>query len=217
MRADQAIYTSLPRSGREGYHVVSRSPGVSESDARTLASWCPSHGALIVDETNRASVNIHPLTEGRMVVSRSCEGPPEYSGRGGRQIYTHIIIFEIQWIERRGIVPISLYFDALALGVFRYRAEPETVLHEVELSRCHRPLHLHSKSDELSHLNSNEMNLLSAKLASGKPIELHHPGDRVRFAEHLLGRLPIELAITVSLSTSLKPSTARPVALCLIP
>ena len=33
MRVDQAIFTSLRRGGRAGYHVVSRSPGVSDADA----------------------------------------------------------------------------------------------------------------------------------------------------------------------------------------
>ncbi|WP_169977375.1 GAP1-N2 domain-containing protein [Tautonia rosea] len=217
MWVDQAIYTSLPRSGREGYHVVSRSRGVSETDARTLASWCPSHGALVVDEANRASVNIHPLLEGRMVVSRSCEGRPEYSGRGGKQIYTHALIFEIQSLERTGIVPISLYLDALALGLFQYRPEPDAVLEEVELGHCHRPLHLCRESRQPALISPTELRAIRESLATGKPIELHHPGDRFRFVEHFLGFLPIGLTTTISFSTSLKPSTARPFALCLIP
>lgn len=217
MRVDQAIYTSLPRSGREGYHVVSRSRGVSETDARTLASWCPSHGALIVDEANRASINIHPLLEGRMVVSRSCEGRPEYSGRGGRQIYTHALIFEKKLLDRSRISPISLYVDALALGVFHYRPEPDAVLEEVELGHCHRPLQPQGDLRQPAPISPTELRAIREQLTSGQPIELHHSGDRCRFVEHLLGVLPIGLAATISLSTSLKPSTARPFALCLIP
>jgi hypothetical protein len=217
MWVDQAIYTSLPRSGREGYHVVGRSRGVSETDARTLASWCPSHGALIVDEDNRASLNIHPLLEGRMVVSRSCEGPPEYSGRGGRQIYTHALIFDSQSLQRSGILPIALYLDALALGVFHYRPEPHAVLDEVELGECHRPLHRRGEGRHSLPISPAELTAIREQLASGRPVELRHSGNRSRFVEHLLGALPAGLAASMSLSTSLKPSTARPFALCLIP
>ena len=47
--AEQAIFTSLPRRGKAGYHLVARSPGVTDAEAKALATWSPSHGALIVD------------------------------------------------------------------------------------------------------------------------------------------------------------------------
>src|SRR5690348_12988097 len=128
MRVEQAIYTSLSRDGRAGYHVVSRSPGVSEDEARALASWSPSHGALLLDDSNRLSVNFHPLPGGRHALSRSCEGRPEYSGRGGRQVYTHALILGPAQLEASGGGPLAIYRDALALGHLLYRPEPEPVL-----------------------------------------------------------------------------------------
>jgi len=50
---EQAIFTSMARRGRSGYHVVASSPGVSESEATALVTWSPSHGALLVDALNR--------------------------------------------------------------------------------------------------------------------------------------------------------------------
>ena len=82
--AEQAIFTSLPRRGKAGYHLVARSPGVSDSEATTLATWSPSHGALIVDAPNRTSVNFLPLPGGRFALSRTCEGRPSTAaGAGG--------------------------------------------------------------------------------------------------------------------------------------
>jgi phosphinothricin acetyltransferase len=49
MWVDQAIFTSLNRSGMSGYHVVARSVGVTEAEANALATWSPSLDALIVD------------------------------------------------------------------------------------------------------------------------------------------------------------------------
>ena len=57
---EQAIFTSLPRRGTAGYHVVARSPGVSESEAASLATWSPSHGGLIVDASNRVERQLPP-------------------------------------------------------------------------------------------------------------------------------------------------------------
>src|SRR5262249_47040117 len=113
--AEQAIFTSMTRLGKSGYHLVARSPGVSESDAITLATWSPSHGALIVDAANRTSVNFHPMPGGRYALSRTCEGPPEYSGRGGRQLYTHALILEKAKLQQACYQPFALYRDALAL------------------------------------------------------------------------------------------------------
>ncbi|RUL81995.1 GAP1-N2 domain-containing protein [Tautonia sociabilis] len=213
MRVDQAIYTSLPRAGKDGYHVVSRSRGVSEADARALSAWSPSHDALIVDEANRISVNVHPLTDGRLAISRTCEGRPEYSGRGGRQVYTHAIILAIDDLRRSGTQPIALYRDALAQGVLRYRPSPPPILEEVELGRCHRFL----RRPDAGAPDPNALNDLHDRLRSGDRLELRLSGDRVHFAECLLESLPRELLLQTSLSTSLRPSSARPFRVCLVP
>ena len=96
---EQAIFTSLPRHGRGGYHLVSRSKGVSGQEAQAISRWSPSHGSLLQDQSNRVSVNFFSLPGGRFALSRSCEGPPEYSGRGGRQLYTHILIIDSKNLE----------------------------------------------------------------------------------------------------------------------
>src|SRR5262245_2516480 len=121
--AEQAVFTSLPRRGRGGYHLVSRSRGVDETDAQALTQWAPSHGALIVDGTNRTSVNFLPLPSGRFALSRTCSGPPEYSGRGGRQLYTHFLIVDDAGLQAVGFQPFSLYRDAMALGYLLYQPD----------------------------------------------------------------------------------------------
>ena len=102
MWVEQAIFTSLPRHGRGGYHLVSRSKGVSGQEAQAISRWSPSHGSLLQDQSNRVSVNFFSLPGGQFALSRSCEGPPEYSGRGGRQLYTHILIIDSKNLEAVG-------------------------------------------------------------------------------------------------------------------
>src|SRR5271170_5441446 len=100
--AEQAIFTSLPRRGKAGYHLVARSQGVSDLEAGALTTWSPSHGALIIDAANRTSVNFHNLPSNRYALSRTCAGLAEYSGRGGRQLYTHTLIVDDKMLKQAG-------------------------------------------------------------------------------------------------------------------
>lgn len=216
MWAEQAIFTSMTRLGKSGYHVVARSPGVSESDAITLATWSPSHGALIVDAVNRTSVNFHPMPGGRYALSRTCEGPPEYSGRGGRQLYTHALIVEAAKLQQSRYQPFAIYRDALALGHFHYRPEPESILTTVELSVLYVQPDPQAWTDRARHLNVPDLESLRARLASGDDVKFSYPGDRIALAECLLGPLEPGLISDMSFTTSLQPSAVRPYRLVLV-
>jgi len=214
--AEQAIYTSMPRRGRAGYHVVSRSPGVTEAEATALATWSPSHGALIVDAANRTSVNFHPLPSGRLALSRTCEGPAEYSGRGERQIYTHALIIDASALASAGGQPIAVYRDALALGHLCYQPEPDPVLKPVELGTVHATDDVETWTSRARSLGLPGIESLEHQLGSDSPLHLRSSGDRIALAECLLNLLPAELAATTSFSTSLQPSVVRPYKLVIV-
>jgi hypothetical protein len=213
---EQAIFTSLRRQTRGGYHLVSRSKGVSEADAQSLSTWSPSHGSLLIDEHNRVSVNFHPMPDGRFALSRACEGPPEYSGRGGRQLYTHIMILEDQALDAAGGQPFTLYRNALALGYLFYQANPPEKLERLKLPA------FHIERDEAAWLaHSLELGLppldtLRSRLLAGQPLRFSYSGDRASLAECLLGSLPAHLVRRTSFATSLEPSHVRPYILSLV-
>lgn len=210
MQVEQAVYTSLARDGKSGYHLVSRSRGIAAADVRALAAWSPSHNALVVDQANPFSVNYHPLAEGRHALSRTCQGPPEYSGRGGRQIYTHALIFGPSELERAGLRPTAAFRDAQAQGLLRYRADPDPVLEPIELGRCHRDPGPAFWEARLRELIPDDPRGIRACLLSGGVVQLRHPGDRARLVECLLGCLPADLVASLSFSTSLQASASRP-------
>jgi hypothetical protein len=216
VQAEQAIFTSLTRLGKSGYHVVARSPGVSESDAVALATWSPSHGALIVDPANRTSVNFHPMSGNRFALSRTCEGPPEHSGRGGRQLYTHVLVIEAAKLKQARYQPFAIYRDALALGYFHFRAEPDAVLKPVPLSRNYfHPEPEHWEECARS-LGVPDLELHRERLAAGEDVKLSYPGDRAALVECLLATLPAEAVPLVSFTTSLRPSAVRPYRLTVV-
>lgn len=207
-RSDQAIFTSLARSTRSGYHLVARSGGVVESEARRLSVGSPTEGALIVDSENRTSVNFGMLPSGRYGLSRTCEGPAEYSGRGGRQVYTHTILIGADALARWGWHPIRLYRALRAQGVFIYEPNPPEVLDGVELPSCHAARDSGARSDVTS-------GLLEAVERQGAVVWPYR-GDRLRLIEDLLDDLPESEREALSFTTGLRPSSARPVRVALV-
>lgn len=216
MWVEQAIFTSMARRGRSGYHVVASSPGVSESEATSLVTWSPSHGALLVDTSNRSSVNFHPLPSGRYALSRTCEGPPEYSGRGGRQLYTHALVLDEDHLRQAGRHPISLYWAALALGILRHQAEPDPILKPVKLPSVYSQGGVPGWQSRAREIGLPPLEPLRDQLTSGQAITVPYLGNRIVLAEYLLGILPSELISLVSFTTSLQPSAVRPYRLSLV-
>jgi GTPase-associated protein 1, N-terminal domain type 2 len=214
--AEQAVFTSLPRRGRGGYQLVSRSRGVGAGDAQALARWAPSHGALIVDAQNRSSVNFHPLSSGRFALSRTCEGPPEYSGRGGNQLYTHFLIVDEPVMRAVGFQPFFIYRDAIALGHLLYLADPGELIEPVALSQLHPPWDAEFWADRAVALGLPPLGPLKQQLQSGRPLRFAFSGDRTALAECLLGLLAPEIVAGTSFSTSLLPSSDRPFVLALV-
>ena len=216
MRADQVIFTSLERRGKAGYHAVARSPGVTDSEATVLSRWCPSHGGLSADEFNLASVNFHPLSSGRFALGRTVEGRPEFSGRGGRQVYTHVLLIELEHLKRSGFRPFLIYRDALALGHLHYRPEPRAVLPPAELSSYFPKRETETWSATAKALGAPVFESVIGQLNAGQPVVLPFDGDRAELAESLTGRLETEAVLTTSFATSLQPSSVRPFLLHIV-
>jgi hypothetical protein len=215
MWAEQAIFTSLARDGRAGYHVVARSMGLCEPDVAALETWSPTHGFLIVDASNRTSLNFHPMPEGRYALARTCEGLPEYSGRGGRQIYTHALIFDEDSLRSVHCRLVCVYREALALGYFLYQFEPPRTLARVRLGTAFSRISPDEWWGRAQALGLPPPEFLRAQVELGRPLPFAHRGNRLALAECLLDCLGPEVRTLPSFSTSLQPSTVRPYQICL--
>jgi hypothetical protein len=215
MWVEHAIFTSLARDGRCGYHLVARSPGITEDESQALATWSPSHGSLVVDAENQTSVNFHRLSGGRFALSRTCEGPAEYSGRGSRQVYTHALVLDEGQLSRTGYQPIALVRDALARGHLRYHREPRPVLAPILLSTCYLVRDAEAWAAQARKLDLAEWQQVRDALAEGRSVSLAHRGNRLALAECILGLLPPPVVPAVSFTTGLRPSPVRPFQLSL--
>ncbi len=216
MWAEQAIFTSLPRNGRGGYHLVSRSRGISGQEAQAIARWSPSHGSLQQDQHNRVSVNFHGLPGGRFALSRSCEGPPEYSGRGGRQLYTHVLVIDLESLQTVGGQPFVIYRNALALGHLFYQVSPAELLEPIELPAFHGEVDTAAWLTRARKLGFPPLEPIRERLLGGRPVRLPYAGDRAALAECLVGSLGPGAVARISFATSLQPSSDRPFVLSLV-
>lgn len=217
MPVDQAIFTSINRRGKSGYQLASRSPGVTESEATALTKWCPSHGALNGDRANCVSVNFHGLPGGRYALSRTCEGPPEYSGRGGRQVFTRAVLVDPETYRRSGHRPFLLYRDALALGHLTYVAAPEPALPCPTLSSYYPPRARGAPIAFAREMNLGVFDGLLNQIQAGQPVVVAYDGDRTAFAESLLERIEESCLRDLSFTTSLLPSSVRPYQISVVP
>lgn len=116
---EQAIFTSARTSSKDGYQLVAWSPGISSDDARQLAVWGPAHDSMIVDDPTDVSLNFHPLGDHKFCVSRTVLGAAEYSGRGGRQVYTHCFVLDAASFKRFYNDPFRVLSAALSIHDLR--------------------------------------------------------------------------------------------------
>jgi len=133
MRVEQAIFTSLRSRKSQGYHLVARSPGVDEQVARSLCTWGPSHASLLADRPEAESLNFHALTGDWYAISRTIYGGPEYSGRGGLQVFTQFLLLRREQLAAYDNHPLLVAQTARLLGNLRLMAHIPSQLATLEL------------------------------------------------------------------------------------
>lgn len=116
---EQAIFTSAETEHASGYQVIAASDGLGESELREIAAWGPSHGSLLSEGPEAASLNFHRLQSGRYCASRTVHAGPEYSERGGLRVYTQCLIVPPAVLARFAHNPFALLRAALANGTLR--------------------------------------------------------------------------------------------------
>jgi len=208
--ADQAIFTSIdsPRGG--GYQLAATSSGISPTEARELSAWGPSHDSLWETDEVARSYNFHRLQSGRLAVSRSIHGAAEYSGRGGRSVYTHFLVFSADEFSRWDCNP----FDILRAATHTEHAL-EPVPQRLTRWQCERPSDI-NRTKQISRLVEKAGGPLN--VAAALDAVLRH--DAVAFVgpptaieatmEVLFLLLPEETRCQISFATGLKYSPRRP-------
>jgi len=131
---EQAVFTSAETDRQAGYQVVAASPGVADADLRELGIWGPSHDALCDPSPHAVSLNFHPLPSGAFCVGRTVPAGWEYSGRGGRRVYTQCLIVPPPLLTRFANNPFAVLRAATAAGAMRLYQQVPSRLEPVRLA-----------------------------------------------------------------------------------
>jgi hypothetical protein len=212
-----ALFTSVRSARNEGYQLAAVSPGVSKDDARALSKWGPAHNSLCDDSPHGSSVNFHPLPSGRFCVSRSVAAGPEWSGRGGQRIATHMLVVSPETLARFANDPFRLLAAVEVAGRLPDAGEtPERL----------EPFYLPGRAATvdgslLARLSVDPgrravCGLLDAVLDAG-PLGVIAPVPAERLFAGLLNLLPVSCRTELTFTTGLKETLSRPFGLIAFP
>jgi hypothetical protein len=206
IRVDVAVYTSSETSRSRGYQLVARSNGIDRDTAQQLARWSPSHASLVESSPRARCWSSFALENDRLVLARTFYGGPEYSGRGGLAVVTHMVVYSPFQLEGYHHNPMLLARVLSALGHLRLQPGYPDELPALTLPggvACRsllRPLDAASR-DLIDQAQAAIRNHERVILLTGRGPEA--------IVESLLLRFPAAQRQHVSFTTGLKPSTQR--------
>lgn len=205
---EQAIFTSARTSSKDGYQLVAWSPGISSDDARQLAVWGPAHDSMIVEDPMDVSLNFHPLGDHKFCVSRTVLGAPEYSGRGGRQVYTHCFVLEADSFKRFHNDPFRVLSAALSIHDLRPGATLPTDLPSLKMQSSGPPVDAGLIRFFDSPLQQQSLVAWTHHAMTSKKL-MFTGGYNDRFLSVFFNLLPVSVRPYFSFSTRLRYSTRR--------
>jgi hypothetical protein len=207
MYVEQAIFTSARTRHAQGYHLTSRSPGITDEIAQALSQWSPSHGGLLESAIDAVSLNYFPLPSNRGVLARSVYGGPEYSDRGGLQIVTRMLVFQREQLAGYSNNPLNLAQLAMALGQLRLTGNLEQLLEPVELPD-QTALATAALGPDVVEPSESVQELLQ-RLQTASRVAVVGAENPRELLEELLQHTHSDDRLDVSFTTGLKPSMHR--------
>jgi hypothetical protein len=235
VKIQQAIFTSSARGQIKGYQLVATSDGIDRSLARELQLWSPSQ--VTEDDPAQWTINYYPVDAERIAVTRTVLGGPEYSGRGGTQVVTLILILNNQQFAAYNNHAVRVAQTALALGGLRLPSSFPSRLPTFELPEC--PFaYFTPESDPLndgvkvgrSPANAEAVRAsepegwegellvkLKAVVVGKQRLTIVGAQDPRKLVEQLLDTLPSDSRRPMSFTTGLPPALNRPFGVHFLP
>ncbi len=208
MFVEQALFTSAQTRQARGYHLVARSPGITDELAQTLSVWGPTHDSLVGPDVGFHSLNYFAAADGWGVLSRTVLGESEFSDRGGFRVETNLLLVRREQLSGYRDDPLALGRTALALGYLRLRTSSPGELAPIELpgsSVLCDPAGGHLSADTpLSELTGRILDELR-----DRRVVVIGARNPVPIVSSVLCRLPDRDRASFSFTTGLKPSLHR--------
>ena len=218
MWIEQAVFSSSKTKYGEGYHVIARSPGISNELAIELTRWSPSHAALQSRQQDADSLNFHPLTADCVAVSRTTYGTREFSGRGGLQVVTIALVVQTRQFAGYAFDAFRLARVARSLGYLRWkRSFPEQLgaidlpTSDVSESITAGPAKAQAPSE-----TSHDVQRVVQQIRHGRRVAVIGEGGG-KIIESVVRNVGPELRRSCYFTTGLKLSSQRPYCVQVLP
>lgn len=216
MQIEQAVFTSAKTDRAQGYQLLSRSPHLSEADARELSLWAPSHGSLLEAGEAATSANCFQLSSGSYCVSRTSQAGAEYSGRG-ELIYTQFLIVPPDIMARFANNPFAILRATSASGALCVRDNTPETLPPLQLAGRAPVVDLSLVAQLAREPGPAAMAAFLEQALASERLAIYSPTSPELLVAGLLNLLPVECRTAFSFSTGLKFSPLRDVRLSAMP
>lgn len=206
---EQAIFASSDRGSVKGYQLVCRSAGVDKALAQELCRWSPTQ--LPTDDPEDWTINYFPVTDDAVAVTRTVLGGPEYSGRGGTQVVTLILLLRDEQFASYAHNAMAVARTAMMMGQLRLPLSmacnqlPQAILPSRPV--VEPPFAEESGRGDPDGGLLDEITDLINDARRVAVIGLSSPVDAV---ERLIPRLSVETRRQFSFTTGLAPTVRRP-------
>ncbi|MGD9856154.1 MAG: hypothetical protein AB7U20_14515 [Planctomycetaceae bacterium] len=214
MLVEQALFTSAQTRQSRGYHLVARSPGVTDRLVQTLSVWGPTHDSLIGKTADAISLNYFAADDDWRVLSRTVYGPSEYSGRGGFRVETNLALLRRGQLSGYGNNPLAVARIILALGYLRLRTSAKSDLNPLKLPES--TLIAERMGAEQDVRRKSLIDEILDKLRDRR-VAVIGERDAASVVASVLNRLPERHRDSLSFTTGLKPSLHRKFDLQFLP
>jgi hypothetical protein len=160
-------------------------------------------------------VAFYPLPSGRLCAAFSCNAGDEHTGRGGKRIYTHNLVFETPDLARCAYNPFAVLRAMVEANDESPQLKPPPILPEVELSVTESALAV-SRTMLDPILNAASRGHILHALLGEQSLIVEVAADWFETAEALLMGIPGPMREGISFGVGLKFSIARSHRLSLI-
>ena len=217
MLVDQAVFTSVRTDRRAGYQLAAVSSGITETEARDLSAWGPTHDSLFDPTPTGRSLNFHLLSTGRYAVSWTAPTGVEYSGRSGPCISTQFFIAAPEALELLGNNPFCMLERLLEAGHLRLPVPLPPRLTAIQLSARPAPSVASLVRKSVEDWGAWELATLVHQAMHENAVALHASAAPEPLLATLLYLVPAAIRPAMTFVTGLRASASRPVRLFVLP
>ncbi len=218
----QAIFTSVRTPMGEGYRIIAASRTIRPEEKQTITRYSPSHDALCVSASDAsaadrtvAGVAFYPLSSERLCVALTVCAGTEHTGRGGKRVYTHNVVFARIDFQKWAYNPFNVLRAMIRAGVTTPQLKPPPVLEELQLLLDVSPDEMRSalsagaKMLSRTCLSSAFRRYVLQGLLDGRSLVVKLDGGWLESAEAWLMGVPGPMRWELSFGAGLKFSVGR--------